>query len=110
MEQWIVSPPSVFGIVFIAIAGLSYLCSRLSFRAKKQEQGTRESYACGEENYDHMAQPDYCQFFPFAFFFTLAHVATLIATTVPVANSKVFILALLYILGALTGLSILLKR
>jgi NADH:ubiquinone oxidoreductase subunit 3 (subunit A) len=110
MEQWIVSPPAVFVIVFIVIALFSYVSSRLSFRAKKQEDGTRESYACGEENYDHTAQPDYSQFFPFAFFFTLAHVATLIATTVPAGDNKIFALALLYILGALTGLSILLKR
>jgi len=57
-----------------------------------------------------MAQPDYSTFFPFAFFFTLAHVATLIMTTVPVESLMTFILASIYIIGAVWGLYILFRR
>jgi NADH-quinone oxidoreductase subunit A len=110
MGNWLLSPPVTFIIVLIAVLFLSRLASLISLRTPKQKEGTGEPYACGESNYDHMAQPDYSTFFPFAFFFTLAHVATLIVTTVPTETVKAFIMAAIYIIGAIVGLYILLKR
>jgi len=83
MDKLLVSPPVVFIIILFASLFLSYLFSRLSFKPKKTAADAGKSYACGEENYNHTAHPDYSIFFPFAFFFTLAHVATLLITTVP---------------------------
>jgi NADH-quinone oxidoreductase subunit A len=57
-----------------------------------------------------MAQPDYSNFFPYAFFFTLAHVATLIITTVPTETKSTFVMAGIYIIGASLGLYILFRR
>jgi len=111
MQNWLVSPPVTFIIILLFSWILVRLLSRLSFRTnKKQMSGTGESYACGEENYNHMAQPDYTSFFPFAFFFTLAHVATLIITTVPKEGLGTFIMAAFYIIGATLGLYILFRR
>ena len=111
MENWLLSPPIAFLIVFAFIGLLAYLCSFLSLKAKNpQTKGTGESYACGEATYDHMAQPDYSQFFPFAFFFTIAHVATLMLITVPMEEMNVLAMALLYLFTVVVGLFILLGR
>ena len=111
MTQWLVYPPVAFALVFSVVALSLRACAGLGgvFK-KKPEKGGGQPYACGERNYDNQAHPDYSIIFPFAFFFTLAHVATLMVTTLPVADAKVFALALLYILGAVTGLSVLFKR
>jgi NADH-quinone oxidoreductase subunit A len=110
MENWLLTPPIAFFIVFVFIGGISYLFSFMAYRPKKIPHGAGESYACGESSYDNMAQPDYTQFFPFAFFFTIAHVATLMLITVPLENKAVMIMALFYLLAVVVGLFILLGR
>lgn len=110
MKDLLLSPPVAFVIILLTVMILMYLSSKLSYHSNKQAAGSRKPYACGEDNYDAMAQPDYSNFFPFAFFFTLAHVATLIITTVPVETIKTFEIAGIYILGTMVGLSILLRK
>ena len=110
MPSFLVYPPVVFIIILLFCILLSVLLSRLAFKPKKIAKGLGESYACGEDNYNHMAQPDYSNFFPFAFFFTLAHVATLMIATVPIESLTSFAIAVIYILGAIVGLTIILKR
>ena len=109
MDRLLFSPPVVFIIVTAICFLLSYLFSKLSFRPKSHTEGECKSYACGEDTYDHMVQPDYRTFFPFAFFFTIAHVATLIMTTAPVATIRIFVLAFLYLTVIIIGLYILLR-
>ena len=104
------NPAVAFMVILFASWLLAVLFSRLSFRKKSKQNGSRESYACGEDSYDPHVHPDYSSFFPFAFFFTMAHVATMILTTLPKEQSGSFILAALYIVGTITGLYILLKR
>jgi len=110
MAKWLLLPPVAFTVILFTCWLISYWLSRLALRVKKQADGSREAYACGEKNYYHMAQPDYSNFFPFAFFFTLAHVATLMMTTVPTENLAIFVLAAIYITGAALGLYILFRR
>jgi NADH:ubiquinone oxidoreductase subunit 3 (subunit A) len=113
-------PPVAFIIVFLAVIALAALCSRWALRPGKHCSGEGEAYACGESKYDHAVRPDYSIFFPFAFFFTIAHVATLTLTAVPALNGeggtcvpmgtlRVFAMATLYIAGLLTGLYILMR-
>jgi NADH:ubiquinone oxidoreductase subunit 3 (subunit A) len=108
-QEWLLSPPVAFIIVLLAVLSFSFLLSKLAIRPQKHSKDEAKPYACGEDNYDHLAQPDYSIFFPFAFFFTIAHVATLIMTTVPVETLQTFILAALYVLGAVIGLYILMR-
>ncbi|TBR17406.1 hypothetical protein EPO66_02775 [bacterium] len=110
MDKILFFPPVVFLIVLFSVFGLAYLFSKIAFCSKNKSHGKGQSYACGEDNYDNMAQPDYSQFFPFVFFFTIAHVATLILTSVPVETTKILTLALLYIGAVIVGLCILLRR
>ncbi|MFH0764308.1 MAG: NADH-quinone oxidoreductase subunit A [Candidatus Omnitrophota bacterium] len=110
MDKLLLSPPVAFIIVLAVCFLLARLFSKLSFRPKSHTGGEGESYACGEKTYDNTAQPDYNTFFAFAFFFTIAHVATLIMATVHAQNMQAFVLAFLYIIGTVTGLYILLRK
>jgi NADH-quinone oxidoreductase subunit A len=111
MKQWLLTPPVVFAIVFLFVLFLSTALSRLAYKKKeKKEEGTGKAYACGEDVEDHMAQPDYSQFFPFAFFFTVAHVATMMITAIPLESIDTLIMAELYIVGVVAGLFILFRR
>jgi hypothetical protein len=111
MIQYLSTPPAVFVVIFATGWIIFSLFSKLAFRTgKKADEGTGKPYACGEDDYNHTAQPDYSIFFPFAFFFTLAHVATLIVTTVPQETKGTFAVAAIYIVGAALGLTILLRR
>ncbi|MDD4894089.1 MAG: hypothetical protein PHW54_02095 [Candidatus Omnitrophica bacterium] len=109
MQKLLLQPPVAFILLFIIIFIISRILSRVSFKANKHSAGSGKSYACGEDSYNNMAQPDYSEFFPFAFFFTLAHVATLIMTTVPMETFKTFAIAIIYVLAAVLGLYILLR-
>jgi len=110
MENWLASPPVVFIIILALLFILNRLSSGLAFQSDKSKPGCRKSYACGENNFDNTAQPDYSQFFPFAFFFTLAHVTTLIITSIPLIDAGAMVMAGLYITGGILGLYILLRK
>ncbi|MBI4708089.1 MAG: hypothetical protein HY761_09230 [Candidatus Omnitrophica bacterium] len=110
MNKILLSPPVAFLIVLAFFWLLSFLFAKLAFKKEKVASGAGEPYACGEEGYNPLAQPDYTNFFPYAFFFTLAHVATLIITTIPMETVATFAMAAFYILGAVIGLYILLRR
>lgn len=110
------SPPIAFIIMLLAAGGLLFLLSRLSAVRTGKGTGSTKPYACGEDMPDHMIQPDYSQFFPFAFFFTILHVVALTVTTVPVEKFTTvetvttFVIATVYLLGAVVGLTILYRR
>jgi NADH:ubiquinone oxidoreductase subunit 3 (subunit A) len=110
MENILLSPPIAFLILLAASWVLSLLFIPLAYKPKAHFKGERESYACGEETYDNMAQPDYSQFFPFAFFFTIAHVATLIVATIPAGGIAIMAAALIYVASVVAGISILLWK
>jgi len=110
MDNWLISPPVVFTIVLVLLFILNRIFSKLAFHSDKTKPGCCKSYACGESNFENNAQPDYSLFFPFAFFFTLAHVATLMMTTIPFIDSGVLVMAGLYITGGIIGLYVLLRR
>lgn len=110
MEKILASPPATFIIIFLLIWSLARLCRALSFRAKSQAAGTTTPYACGEATYNPLAHPDYSNFFQFAFFFTIAHVATLMISTAPAQSAETMVVALIYVQGVIVGLSVLLRK
>ena len=109
-SRWLFWPPVTFAVIFLVIIIIFGLFSRLAFRNKNKDAGSKESYACGEDTYDNLVHPDYSTFFPYAFFFTLAHVATLMVAVIPVIALGSFILALLYLLAVVVGFNILFRR
>jgi hypothetical protein len=102
----ILAPPLVF-IIFLGISlGISGFANILSARGV-ESAGKLKSYACGEDFMINTSQPEYGQFFPFAFFFTIMHVVVLIIATVP---SGITWLAALYLLVAFLALRILFRK
>ncbi|MBF0522940.1 MAG: hypothetical protein HQL24_07805 [Candidatus Omnitrophica bacterium] len=110
MAKFLFMPPIVFMIVLSVTWILNRLFSFLAIHVKKTKNGGGEAYACGEGDYNHLAQPDYSSFFPFAFFFTLAHVSTLVMLTVPAETFGTLVLSAIYIVGAGIGLYILFRK
>ena len=74
--------PLDFILLLLVLAGLSALFKRLAPKGTPSP-GKGEPYACGQDVPTGRIQPSYGEFFPFAFFFTIMHVATLVLCTVP---------------------------
>ncbi|MDO8662126.1 MAG: hypothetical protein Q7K98_02745 [Candidatus Omnitrophota bacterium] len=110
MGNLLVSPPVVFTIILALLFLLNRLCAGIAFHSDKNQASCCKSYACGENNFNSNAQPDYSLFFPFAFFFTLAHVATLMITTIPFIDAGALMIAMFYIISGIIGLYILLRK
>lgn len=106
----ILTPPIAFFLILSVSIILALLASRLAIKNKRSSDEYKKAYSCGEDFGGHLIQPDYRQFFPFAFFFTILHVVALMIATVPTETASSFWLALIYILCAITGLLILLRR
>jgi len=109
-RELLLSPPVVFIVIMLAAIFFAYLLSKLALKPKNVPAGLTKEYACGEDIKTHMIQPDYSQFFPFAFYFTILHVVALMIATVPMATMQTFLIAVVYILGAIVGLFVLYKR
>lgn len=110
MKEFLLQPPVVFLIVLLAVIGYSLALKKLAFKPKKSAEGLTKPYACGEDVNSHMARPDYSQFFPFAFYFTILHVVALMVATIPSETPQSFAIAVVYILGAVIGLLVLYRR
>ena len=111
MNPWLLWPPIAFllilALMLIQLRGLSVF----SAPAKGGPAGgKRKAYACGEDVKENRAQPDYSQFFPFAFFFTIMHVLALVVATVPVHDWPAVQIAAGYLICSAIGLFILFRR
>ena len=112
MQNLLLVPPIAFLIllVFNVVQLRSLRIFSADVRNLPEDKGRNESYACGEDVPDHRVQPDYSQFFPFAFFFTIMHVAGLIVATVPSHSPHAITIAVIYLIAAAIGLLILFRR
>lgn len=101
-------PPVAFLIVLGVVSFQAYLMKKFAAQGK-DSYGKTKAYSCGESGCEHHIQPDYRQFFSFAFFFTIMHVVVLVIATVPIDFIS-NILAGIYVLAAIVGLLILFRR
>jgi len=109
VETLLLAPPIAFLVLILVVA--FELWSFRAITAKgKETVGKRKPYACGENITQHRAQPDYCQFFSVAFFFTIMHVIVMIIATAPAASVKASAMAVLFTLCAAFGLFVLFRR
>lgn len=102
----LLAPPFAF-IIFLVLSMLLSKGTQLLAAKGKDLPGKTKAYACGQDVPMNRAQPDYSQFFPFAYFFTIMHVVALIITTVPAGISG---MALLYLAVGVLALFILFRR
>jgi len=107
MGSLLLTPPITFLILLVSGIFLFLALAIFTYKPKGHFAGEKKAYACGEEVTPQGMQPDYSQFFPFAFFFTIMHVVTLIIATVP---SGMHWFAFVYLLCAAVGLSILYRK
>ena len=110
MNNILLSPPIAFIILLLFVSLFSSLLSRISLHVNRDRSESKKAYACGEDFSENMIQPDYSQFFPFAFYFTILHVVALMAATVPVATLGTYLIAVVYVVGAIVGLFVLYRR
>ena len=106
--NFLLLPPVAFLIILLVVTLQAYLMTKFAPKGTNAA-GKNKAYACGEDVLDHRVQPDYSQFFSFAFFFTIMHVVVMVIATVPLdlfAN----IMAGFYVLAAIVGLLILFRR
>ncbi len=80
MYDFIISPPVAFVILLVLCAGVMGVGKLFAARGK-DAKNKLNAYACGEDMPENQAQPDYAQFFKFAFFFTIMHVIALMVAT-----------------------------
>jgi len=94
------SPPAVFAMILVFVVVVNLLLAALAFRrpgGAKPHPDIVKPYACGEDDQQPLIQPDYSQFFPFAFFFTILHIVALVVTTAVVDGPGSFVLIGLYL-------------
>jgi len=106
MKDILLSPPIAFILLLLVFILLGFISKSMAPKGTASV-GKGEAYASGEDVKSHKAQPDYRQFFPFAFFFTIMHVVVLIVATVP---KEVSPLSFVYIFAALLALLILFRK
>ena len=82
MQTILLAPPITFLIYLFLSLGLSAMSKRIAARGT-ESQGKLKAYACGEDMPENQGQPEYSQFFKFAFFFTIMHVVALVVATDP---------------------------
>jgi len=99
-------PPLAFIVMLLLSLGLSGFASLFSAKGKASA-GKGQAYACGQNVEDNRIQPDYNEFFPIAFFFTIMHVSVLIIATAPKGE---WLMAVLFIAVALLALRVLFRR
>lgn len=106
MKEVLYSPPIVFALFLIFFTLAYRFFSRYSAQGKAGKH-TYESYACGQRDVENYVNPDYSNFFPFAFVFTVVHVLILVAATAP---ADVQLLPVIYVVGGILSILISFKR
>jgi NADH-quinone oxidoreductase subunit A len=110
MNNLLFLPPIAFGVLLLTVWILEIISRPLAPRGA-DSSGKTKAYACGEDPITNRVEPNYGEYFPFAFFFTIMHVVALMLATVPQGGLKKFIgIAVLYVLLGLSGLFILFKE
>jgi hypothetical protein len=110
MSALLLVPPVALTLLVMVVWVLSGASGTLSFKRKGERGALDKPYAGGETIERHRVQVDYAEFFPFAFFFTILHVVTLVVATSPARNLQGLAISLIYVMGALLGLLILFRR
>jgi len=106
MTQILLSPP--VALVIFLLLGLVLSRAVASYAATGEDDARKlEAYACGQRELNHAVSPDYSQFFPYAFFFTVMHVLVLVVATAPPGALG---LPLLYVAGGVLSLLIIFRR
>lgn len=100
------SPPVIFGVILILGAMVLKWLGRYSNKSELGEH-TLDPYACGQRDVENYVNPDYSQFYSYAFIFTVVHILIMVVATAP-ADAQV--LPVIYIVSGVLALLIAFKR
>ncbi len=106
------SPPAAFAVILVFVVLLNLVLAAFAFRrpgGAKPSPDLSKPYACGEDDQQPQIQPDYSQFFPFAFFFTILHIVALVVTTAVMDGPGSFILIGFYLVAVAAAFFIFFK-
>jgi NADH-quinone oxidoreductase subunit A len=106
MDYFLLFPPIAFVIFLLLYWGLSSLIKTFSAKGK-ESAGKEKAYACGQTVETGRVQPNYREFFPFVFFFTIIHAVVLMIATMP---SGALWQAILFLAVIILALRILFRR
>lgn len=106
MEQIFFSPPVIFVLLFFSVALLSKWLSKFSVKSKLSEHSL-DPYACGQRDVENYVNPDYSQYYPYAFIFTVMHILILVVATAPADTPA---LPIFYIAAGVLAVLIAFKR
>jgi NADH-quinone oxidoreductase subunit A len=106
MGIFLYAPPITFLIFLIVFLVGSKSVDKYSRSSVRTEHET-DSYACGQRNIQNYVNPDYSQFFQYAFFFTIMHVLVLVIATAPY---DAMTLPIVFIACGILSMAILFKR
>ena len=106
MEKVLYSPPVLFTLILIYLLIFSKWLSRFSCKIESGEHAL-DSYACGQRDVENYVNPDYSQYFPYAFIFTVVHILILVVATAP-ADAK--LTPVIYIVSGILAILIAFKR
>jgi len=103
------TPPLAFIVILLIVAFWFSFCSLFSTKAQAETLGKKKAYACGEDLPTHKIRPDYSEFFPYAYFFTIMHVVAMMIATIPKISFEVALIGIFYLVGGIVCLSILFR-
>lgn len=106
MEVIFYSPPVLFALFLLYYLVFSKWLSKFS-STKKPGKHALDSYACGQRDVENYVNPDYSQYFSYAFIFTVVHILILVVATAP---RDAQILPALYIITGILAIFIAFKR
>ncbi len=104
--QFITLVPVIFAFFLAAFALILRRLSRYAARGR-DDKGALDPYACGQKDFESYVNPDYTQFFKYAFVFTVMHVLAMVVTTAP---ADALFLPLLYIASGVLALAIIFRK
>ncbi|HML48472.1 MAG TPA: hypothetical protein PKE04_17140 [Clostridia bacterium] len=76
----LLSPPVLFAIYLLLSLSTMYALARYEQKGDGDAH-TLDPYACGQRDYTSYVNPNYTQFFRYAFVFSVMHVLALVVTT-----------------------------
>ncbi|AKL97415.1 NADH-quinone oxidoreductase subunit A [Endomicrobium proavitum] len=106
----IILPPIVFAVVFAFMFLLARATNKIAFKNPLNPNGKLKAYACGEDVKEHRLKPEYSEFFPVAFFFTIMHVITLLLASTPADMKTSIGITALFVAVAYISILIIFRR
>jgi len=106
----IIFPPVTFFLLLAFLMALSHFTEKIAYQNPNNPEGKTKAYACGEDVKEHRIKVNYSEFFPFAFFFTIMHVITLMIATSPENMKNVLGITILFMITAFLSIFIIFRR